>query len=69
MAKEFLQAKGVAFKEFNVVQDREALKEMIEISGGRSVPVIAGCDQVLVGFNASRLEQMLECLKNRSEVK
>lgn len=68
MAKEFLQAQGVSFKEYNVVEDREALKEMVELSGGRSVPVIAGCDQVLVGFNASRLEQMIECIRNRSEV-
>jgi glutaredoxin len=69
VAKEFLEAKAVPFKEYNVVQDRAALKEMVEISGGRSVPVIVGCNQVLVGFNASRLEQMIECLKNRSEVK
>ena len=41
---------------------------MIKISGGRSVPVIAVCDEVMVGFDAARLEQAVNCLKQRSTV-
>ncbi len=41
---------------------------MIEISGGRSVPVIVVCEQVMVGFDAGRLEQALNCMKQRTPV-
>ncbi len=41
---------------------------MIKISGGRSVPVIVACEQVLVGFDAARLEQALNCMKQRTPV-
>jgi glutaredoxin 3 len=68
MAKEYLSQKGVPFTEYNVAQDREALSEMVKISGARSVPVIAACGEVLVGFDKARLDQMLSCIKQRTEV-
>jgi uncharacterized protein YhaN len=30
--------------------------------------VIAACNDVMVGFDRTRLEQMLSCVKQRSEV-
>ena len=69
MAKEYLSQKGIEYTDYDVTQDREALKEMVEISGARSVPVIAACDEVMVGFDRNRLDQMLTCLKQRSEVR
>ncbi|MDP2968455.1 MAG: glutaredoxin family protein [Deltaproteobacteria bacterium] len=68
MAKEFLSQKGYAFTEYDVTKDRAALDEMVKISGARSVPVIAACNEVMVGFEKTRLEQMLSCIKQRSEV-
>lgn len=68
MAKEFLLQKGYKFKEFDVTKDRAALDEMVKISGARAVPVIAACNEVMVGFDRNRLEQMLSCIKQRSEV-
>jgi glutaredoxin len=68
MAKEFLSQKGYAFTEYDVTKDRAALDEMVKISGARSVPVIAACNEVMVGFDKTRLEQMLSCIKQRSEV-
>jgi glutaredoxin len=68
MAKEFLSQKGYKFTEYDVTKDRAALDEMVKISGARSVPVIAACNEVMVGFERSRLEQMLSCIKQRSEV-
>ncbi len=68
MAKEFLSQKGYAFTEYDVTKDRAALDEMVKISGARSVPVIAACNEVMVGFDKNRLEQMLSCIKQRSEV-
>jgi len=68
MAKEFLSQKGYKFTEYDVTKDRAALDEMVKISGARSVPVIAACNDVMVGFDRTRLEQMLRCIKQRSEV-
>jgi glutaredoxin len=68
MAKEFLSQKGYQFTEYDVTKDRAALDEMVRISGARSVPVISACNEVMVGFDRNRLEQMLSCIKHRSEV-
>lgn len=51
-----------------MAQDREALKKMVEISGARSVPVITACNEVMIGFDPARLEQMLNCIEQRSDV-
>jgi hypothetical protein len=42
---------------------------MIRISRARSVPVIAGCGDVVIGFDEHRLEAMVNCMKNRTELK
>jgi glutaredoxin 3 len=68
MAKEFLSQKGYQFTEYDVTKDRAALDEMVKISGARSVPVITACNEVMVGFERNRLEQMLSCIKQRTEV-
>ncbi|NLI81337.1 MAG: NrdH-redoxin [Deltaproteobacteria bacterium] len=63
-AKEYLTGRGVAFEALDVSQDREALKEMRSITGGgRSVPVIAICDQVILGFDQEAIEKALNCLQ------
>jgi hypothetical protein len=51
-----------------VTKDRAALNEMVKISGARSVPVIAACNEVMIGFDKTRLEQMLSCIKQRTEI-
>jgi glutaredoxin 3 len=68
MAKEFLSQKGYKFTEYDVTKDRAALDEMVKVSGARSVPVITACNEVMVGFERGRLEQMLSCMKQRTEV-
>ncbi len=68
MAKEYLLQKGYRFTEYDVTTDRKALDEMVRISGARSVPVISACNEVMIGFDKNRLEQMLTCIKQRTEV-
>ncbi|MDP2730672.1 MAG: glutaredoxin family protein [Dehalococcoidales bacterium] len=58
-AKEYLSQKGIPYAEYNVAQDREKAKEMIQKSGQMGVPVITVDDDVIVGFNQSQLEKML----------
>lgn len=59
MAKEFLSQRGVPFKEYDVAADSQAAYRMIRLSGQRGVPVITVGDQVVVGFDRPRLEQLL----------
>ncbi len=45
--------------EHNVAADKEKAKEMIEKSKQMGVPVIMVGDEVMVGFNQSRLDSLL----------
>ncbi len=65
MAKDYLNSRGIGYDFVDVTKDREALKEMREISGGaRSIPVIVVCNKVVIGFDQEELEQVLRCLEN-----
>ena len=68
MAKEFLSQKGFKFTEYDVTKDRAALDEMVKLTKVRSVPVISACGEVMVGFDRTRLEQMVSCIKQRTDV-
>lgn len=59
MAKEFFQKNNVEYQEFNVGKDLEKRKEMIEKSGQMGVPVIMVGDDMIVGFNKPKLEDLL----------
>ena len=45
--------------EYNVAEDREKAQEMIQKSGQMGVPVIAIDDQIVVGFNQVKLDELL----------
>jgi len=69
MAKEFLSQKGVPFTDYDVTKDKDALAEMKKISGGAlRVPVIAVCNEVMVGLDRDRLDMALRCLNHSSEI-
>lgn len=67
-AKAYMAREGVKYVEYDVTKDPKALQEMVKVSSARSVPVIVACEQVMVGFDPARLEQMLNCIQNRSTV-
>ncbi len=58
-AKEYLSQKGAPYVEYNVAENREATKEMIEKSGQMGVPVIIVDDEIMVGFNQAKLDELL----------
>ena len=60
MVKEFLNEKGVEFKEIDVSTDRDAVKTIVEKSGQMGVPQIEINDKIIVGFNKEALERELE---------
>ena len=58
-AKDFFTEHGVAFTDYNVATDLEKRKEMITKSGQMGVPVIYVGDQLIVGFDESKLREVL----------
>ena len=58
-AKEYLSKKGVTFQDYDVGKDREKAKEMIQKSNQMAVPVIVIGDEVIVGFNQARIDELL----------
>lgn len=59
MAKEYFQKHNVEYQEFDVGRDLAKRQEMIEKSGQMGVPVITVGDEMVVGFNKPRLQEML----------
>ena len=58
-AKEYLSQKGVAYSDYDVGVDREKAMEMVKKTGQMGVPVILIDDQIIVGFDQKRLDQLL----------
>jgi alkyl hydroperoxide reductase subunit F len=58
MAKAFLDRHGVDYIGIDVGTDKEQAKKMMEISGQYGVPVIIVDDEVIVGFDTKRLNEL-----------
>ena len=58
-AKEFLSSQGVAFRDINVMEDADARQDLIRLTGQMAVPVIVVGDQVVRGFDKTRLKTLL----------
>lgn len=56
--KEFLSQKGIPYVERDVLKDESAIQELAEL-GFMTTPVIKIDDEVVVGFNRQRLEELL----------
>ena len=59
MAKDFFREKGVEFEDFDVSQNLEKRKEMMDKSGQMGVPVIMIEDKIIVGFNRPKIVELL----------
>lgn len=57
--KEYLTEKKIEYKEVNVQADPQAADDMIRKSGQMGVPVIDIDDQIVVGFNKPKLDELL----------
>lgn len=58
-AKKFFEENNVEFTDFNVAEDQEKRKEMVEMSGQMGVPVIKIGDDILVGFDEGKVKEVL----------
>ena len=59
MAKEWLTSKSIPFKDYNVGEDTNKRKEMVEMTGQLGVPVIKIEDDVMIGFNPDHMAKLL----------
>lgn len=57
--KAFFEEHKVPYTDFNVSEDEEKLREMIEKSGQMGVPVIDVDGEIIVGFDEPRLRRAL----------
>jgi len=60
LAKEYFDENKVKYESFDVAGNLEKRREMMEKSGQLGVPVILVDGEVIVGFDKSRLSQLLE---------
>lgn len=57
--KDYLSQKGVPYVEYDVAADREKAREMIQKTGQMGVPVTVIDGEVIVGFNKTKLDELL----------
>jgi glutaredoxin 3 len=57
--KEFLSTRQVVFTDFDVAQDKEKANEMIQKSGQMGVPVTIIDEEIVIGFNQAKIEELL----------
>lgn len=60
IAKAWLAQNGFKYTEHNVAEDREAALKMIQKTQQMGVPQIWIDDEVVLGFDQQRLEELLE---------
>jgi alkyl hydroperoxide reductase subunit F len=58
MAKAFLNKHNVPYEIIDVGENPDAAKKMIDISGQRGVPVILVDDEVIIGFDSQKLNEL-----------
>ncbi len=58
MAKAFLEKHGVPYTSIDVGEDAVQAQKMIDLTGQRGVPVIVVDNEIIVGFDAQRLNEL-----------
>lgn len=59
LAKQFFNENNVEYTEYNVATDLEKRQEMVEKSGQMGVPVINIDNEIIVGFDESKIKSLL----------
>ncbi len=59
MSKEYFKEHNVTYTEHNVATDMEKRQEMIDKSGQMGVPVVFIGEEMIVGFDKKRFDELL----------
>ena len=57
--KEYLDSKKISYTEIDVSDNEKELEKMVAISGQMGVPVILVDDELIVGFDRTKLARIL----------
>jgi len=60
MAKAFFGENNVEYSDYNVLEDMDKRKEMVEKSGQMGVPVIFIGEEMIIGFDEDRIKELLK---------
>jgi len=60
LIKKYLKEKDVSFMEVDVSVNGDGYKEMVAKSGQMCVPVVEIDDQIIIGFDKNRMEELLK---------
>jgi glutaredoxin-like YruB-family protein len=60
MAKDWFTEIGAKYVDYDVASDASKRAEMLEITGQMGVPVIKIGNDVVIGFNQAKLEELLK---------
>jgi glutaredoxin len=61
--RDLLESLGAPFDVCDVTVDRDALVRLVWLTGSATVPAIVSGSDVLIGFDATRLREMVEALR------
>ena len=64
LAKKYFYSKRIPFENIDVGTDQEKAEEMVKISGQMGVPVIVIGDEIIVGFDQAKVEEILKKQNN-----
>lgn len=59
MAKEYLSQKGITYTEHDLSKDPSKAREMVEKTGQMGVPVVIIDENIVIGFNRARIDELL----------
>ncbi len=59
LAKEWFEKNSIEFEEFDVSQDEAKRNELIEKTGQMAVPVIMVDEETIIGFDKTKLSELL----------
>lgn len=62
--REYLQAKDISFTEKDANKDIETQEELTKISGGLNVPTIVINEEVIIGYQRAKIDEVLTKLSS-----
>lgn len=65
-AKKYLSEHDIPYKDINIAGNREAIDEIVRLTGRKIVPVITCGTDIMSGYDESRLQQIVNCAMNNT---
>jgi len=59
MAKDYLNSKGITYRDIDVSGNQDAAQEMVLLSGQMGVPVLVINGEVVLGFDRTKIDSLI----------